>query len=45
MPVKKVGKKWRMGKGKAKYDTKTDAESAYRGYLYHKYHTVEGKRG
>ena len=37
MPVVKKGKKWAIGKGKAIYDTKSDAERAYRGYLAKKY--------
>ena len=39
MPVtkdKKTGK-WRIGSGKPIYDTKKDAERAYRGYLWSKY--------
>lgn len=37
MPVKKKGKKWAIGSGKAMYDSKAKAERAYRGYLYSKH--------
>lgn len=33
MPVKKVGKKWKIGSGKAIYKSKASAERAYKGYL------------
>lgn len=37
MPVRKVGKKWRIGSGTADYDSKADAERAYRAYLAKKH--------
>jgi len=42
MPVIKSGKYWHIGSGKARYKSKASAESAYKGYLYSKYH---GKKG
>jgi len=38
MPVTKVGRKWRIGHGKAIYKTKRSAMRAYRGYLWSKAH-------
>ena len=38
MPVRKVGKKWAIGSGKAIYPTKAKALRAYKGYLYSKSH-------
>jgi len=32
MPVRKVGNKYAIGSGKARYDTKASAERAYRAY-------------
>ena len=43
MPVKKKGKKWAIGSGRAIYKTKAAAERAYRGYLASK-HSRKGKR-
>ena len=37
MPVIKVGKKYKIGKGKAIYKSKKSAERAYKGYLAKKY--------
>ena len=37
MPVRKSGNKWKIGSGKALYDSKAEAERAYQGYLYSKY--------
>jgi len=33
MPVKKAGKKYKIGSGRAMYKTKSSAKRAYRGYL------------
>ena len=37
MPVIKVGKKYKIGKGKAMYKTRKSAERAYRAYRAKKY--------
>jgi len=37
MPVIKVGKKYKIGKGKAMYHSRAKAERAYRAYLARKY--------
>ena len=37
MPVIKVGKKYKIGKGKAIYKTKESAEKAYKAYRAKKY--------
>jgi hypothetical protein len=37
MPVKKVGNKWQIGSGKARYDSRESAERAYRAYLARKH--------
>jgi hypothetical protein len=33
MPVHKIGRKWSIGRGKARFKTKRSAERAYRAYL------------
>ena len=42
MPVKKSGRKWKMGSGKAEYETKEDAEKAQRAYYAKK--SKKGKK-
>jgi len=37
MPVRKSGKKWRIGSGKAMYKSKASANRAYRAYRAKKY--------
>ena len=37
MPVRKVGKKWAIGRGKPIYTTKKAAEAAYAGYRAQKH--------
>lgn len=46
MPVKKDKKtgKWKIGDGKAIYDTKEKAERAYKGYLAEKHGKKKGKK-
>ena len=36
MPVKKCGKKYKIGSGKCMYKSKASANRAYKGYLYGK---------
>jgi len=36
-PVRKKGKKWAIGSGKAMYGSKAKAERAYKGYRSRKY--------
>ena len=38
MPVRKEGKYWHIGSGKARYKSKASAERSYKAYLYEKYH-------
>jgi len=45
MPVKKVGTKWAIGKGKAMYTTKAAAERAYEAYLARRYGSGKKKKG
>ncbi len=44
MPVIKVGKKYKIGKGKAMYKTRKSAERAYRAYRAKKYDTIPRNR-
>jgi len=43
MPVRKVGKKYAIGSGKAMYDSKAKADRAYKAYLAKK-HSKGGKK-
>lgn len=40
MPVRKVGKKYAIGSGPAKYKSKKKAERAYRAYRAKKHSTI-----
>lgn len=45
MPIRRIGDRWAIGRGKPIYDTKDEAEKAYRAYLWSKYGKRKGKRG
>ena len=44
MPVRKVGNKYAIGKGKAMYKSKASAERAYRAYLAKKHDSKRKKK-
>jgi hypothetical protein len=43
MPVRKCGKKWRIGSGKCMYKSKAAADRAYKAYLAKKHDTKRRK--